>query len=313
MDILPVLESIARLLPELPAQSVEDQLVTFDALLNVTPAEQRPAAAQLLTDAARAAAVPDLRDRLLQAAAAVIAGSPCALTPDGLTAAQAAAAQTVTQAEWEERIARNPLPPPPAESPVTEEDEDEDNDEEESDDYREAAPSPLPHLPVRHFFPGLVVRIGRDFTDAQGRSLCTGDLHKLISLEAGKSGYLLNLIVRTVRLNSTGQAEIIGNADNAWFQPVPSIDCLEALCEALTDALDTAEADEAFDDGDSEPIEDLRSDLEDCAAWLSRSAASESTPRCQSAAAAAGLFGQDHPIAVWAHLLFAAIQSAGPR
>jgi hypothetical protein len=111
MDCRPVLESIVRVLSIVPG--VEDQLVVFDSLVNVSEPEHRPEAAQMLRGAAASSSDPERRERLLRAAEAVDAGRPCAFTPDGLSAQQAAASQTVTAAEWEQRVARSPLPPPP--------------------------------------------------------------------------------------------------------------------------------------------------------------------------------------------------------
>lgn len=140
MDATGALESIAGLLTSLPQQSVEDLLVTFDALVGVSDESLRPAAAQLLRKTAETSQDPARRERLLSAAGAVAAGQPCALTADGLTAKQAAAAQTVTQEEWEDRIARTPLPPLPGD--LAEEDEEE--DESEDSPYMEEEPPPLP-------------------------------------------------------------------------------------------------------------------------------------------------------------------------
>jgi len=57
-------------------------------------------AAEVLRDAAGAAASDERRKRLMMAAAAVEEGRPCAVTPEGLTAQQAAAVQTVREEDW---------------------------------------------------------------------------------------------------------------------------------------------------------------------------------------------------------------------
>jgi hypothetical protein len=92
MDCGLVLETIARVLAAVPI--VEDQLVTFDALVGVSEPEHRTEAARMLRDAASSCSDPARRDRLMAAAEAVAAGGPSAFTPEGLSAQQAAAAQS---------------------------------------------------------------------------------------------------------------------------------------------------------------------------------------------------------------------------
>ena len=307
-----MLESIARLIPSLPEPAIEQQLLTFDALLGVSDLPTRPAAAQLLRDASAASPDPACRERLLRAADAVAAGEPCAFTPDGLSAKQAAAAQTVTQQEWEERVANSPLPPLP-ELDTDEHDDDED-DADDEEDYMQAEPPKLPHLPVRHFFSGLVIRAARDFTDSQGRAICSGDRLKLLSCEPTDDGYVLSPIVRWIRLSAADpvHAAIIENADNAWLQPVPSIHCLEELREAIDRELSVADEDEEMDDDDIERIETLRDDVEACEAWLSQSGERLPAPRCRSGSLAARVFGRDHHLAGWIRLLYAGVTVALP-
>lgn len=303
MDTTPVLESIAAVLATLPPESVEDQLVTFDVLVGVSDAGQRPVAAQILQKAADTCTDPSRRERLLRAAADIASGAPCALTPDGLTAKQAAAAQTVTQEEWERRVAESPAFAAEVAEPDAEED-----DDEEDDDYMEEAPPALPHLPVRHFFPGLVVRAARDFVDAQGRAVCGGDLLRLINCDQDDTGlYVLNLLVRTVRLKKHDHDEIIENAGNAWLQPVPTSDCLEDLCLAIEVPLGTADEDERFDDDDIERIDTLREDVERCREWLEKDGDRGPAPVCRNGGIAAKLFGRDHELAAWLPLLFSAV------
>jgi hypothetical protein len=310
VDVTAVLESIARLFPSLPEQAIENQLVTFDALVAVAGKGQRTAAAQLLREVAASCLDSARNERLLRAANAVAAGQPCALTPDGLSAKQAAAVQTVTADEWEERLVRQPLPLPPGDSELASEDDEEDAEP----DYMEEQPPQLPHLPVCHFFPGLLVRVGRNFADAQGRALCSGDLLRLLSCElTDAGGYILNLPVRTVRLSAGACHEaIIENAANAWFQPAPSIECLQELCEAINSALSTAGEDQEMDEDDSDRIETLRDEIEVCEEWLLRPGERGPAPQGRSAPLAARIFGRDHNLTAWIRLLFAGIAVALP-
>jgi hypothetical protein len=88
------LEAMSQALPAVPDDVLESQLVTFDMFVNLEGASCRATAAGLLRDAAQQCTQDSRRNRLIDAADAVAAGKPCALTPEGLTAQQAAAAST---------------------------------------------------------------------------------------------------------------------------------------------------------------------------------------------------------------------------
>jgi hypothetical protein len=313
VDATAALQSIAGLLVSLPDESVEGMLVTFDALAGVSDEALRPAAAQLLRNAAGSCQDAARRERLLKAAAAVAAGQPCALTPGGLTWKQAAAAQTVTQAEWDERVAQNPLPPLPGESEAPADEEPED---EEADDstYMEEEPPKLPHLRVRHFFPGLVVRVGRDFADAYGQAGCSGDLLKVLALDSTGDGCAVYFLERDIHLstNVAGHEEILKNAGNAWFQPVPTRACLEDLLEAVDRSLSEVEEGDDDEDAEIERIEALREDVDKCRDWLSQSGERGPAPRCGSGRLANKVFGRDHAMTQWVPLLFAAVAVCMP-
>jgi hypothetical protein len=297
MDTSKVLEAMVKVFPSLPDQTVEEQLVVFDALLNVSDPGQRSGSAELLKRAASEAGTPARRDRLLQASEAVAAGKPCDFTPDGLSAAQAAAAQTTTADKWQE-------PQFGSQEPEVREEDDDDQE-----DLMEEAPPQLPHLPVRHFFDGLVVRVAQPFTDSQGRKLSTGELLELISYDPSPDGScVLNVLVRTVRLNPKAHGQVLENADNSWLQPVPSTDCLNDLCEAIHLALDKEDEDL---DAESEEDEDkidwigtLRDDVAACLEWMQDH---RKRPKPSSAPLAAKVFGRNHPAVAWIRLLYAAV------
>jgi hypothetical protein len=122
MDTRETLASMAKALPELPQDTVESYLLTFGTLVHFGEQEHRPEVAGFLRDAAGLCADPSRKERLLRAAGAVIAGEAVALTPDGQTWQQAAAAQTVGIDEWVE-------PPEPAYPPEEIEEEEEEEDE----------------------------------------------------------------------------------------------------------------------------------------------------------------------------------------
>jgi len=129
MNTLEPLAAIAKTLPALPQDSIESTLLTFGTLVHFGDPEHRPEAACYLREAAEQCGDAARRDRLLRAAGAVIAEEPLALTPEGLTWQQAAAAQTIGIDEWVE-------PPEPVYPPeeIEEEDEDELEDELEDDE-----------------------------------------------------------------------------------------------------------------------------------------------------------------------------------
>ncbi len=102
MDTRDTLQAIAKSLPDLPQDTVESMLVTFDTLVHFGDQEHRPEAALFLRDAAVLCSDEAQKDRLMSAADSVIAGEPVALTPDGQTWQQAAAAQTVSAEDWVE-------------------------------------------------------------------------------------------------------------------------------------------------------------------------------------------------------------------
>ena len=118
MDTRETLQSIAKSLPGLPRDTLESMLVTFDTLVHFGDQGTRPEAALYLREAADGCGDVAQKDRLLRAADSVEAGGAVALTPDGQTWQQAAAAQTVRAEDWVE-------PPEPvyaveAEDPVEE-------------------------------------------------------------------------------------------------------------------------------------------------------------------------------------------------
>lgn len=313
MDATAALQSIAGLLTSLPDASVEGLLVTFDTLAGVSDEALRPAAAQLLRNAADSCQDAARRQRLLEAAGTLAARQPCALTPDGLTWKQAAATQTVTQAEWDERVAQNPLPPLPGESEAP---ADEDSEDDEADDSpcMEEEPPRLPHLRVRHFFPGLVVRVGRDFADAYGQAVGSSDLLKVLAVDSADDGFAVIFLERNIHLgtNVAGHGEILENAGNAWFQPVPTSACLEDLLEVVDRFLSEVEEGDDDDDAQIESIEALREDVDECASWLSQSAERGPAPRCRGGRLAAKVFGRDHAMTQWVPLLFAAVSVCLP-
>ncbi len=322
MDTSAVLESIAKTLPVLPPEAVENSLVTFDVLVGVADAAQHPAAAQLLRDAAQLSD-ETRKQRLLAAASSVEAGEPCATTPDGLTWRQAAAAQTITldasQVEHWQDFVQFPEPPQSEEQP--------DSDEPiEPLEIMEREPPKLPRLRVRQFFPGLVVRVRREIQDVYGTVFVAGHVLHLESCQSsGAEGgqTILELPDRTLYLDASMPdcAAILANNGNAWFQPVPSASCLESLCEEI-DRLLTQFEEAASDDEDEDEDEDaanperamlaaIRQDLERCQDWLSSSVKRGGRPRCDSGPLAAQVFGRNHLLAAWVPLLFAAIEYCG--
>jgi len=106
-------------------------------------------------------------------------------------------------------------------------------------------PPALPHLPTRHFFRGLAARVGRDFEDTHGGRFCGTDLLTDISPPRvlPRSGLIsINARPKSINLDAGRHADILENGNNEWFQPVPTVECLTGLCDALAQDLEkTAE------------------------------------------------------------------------
>jgi len=285
VDITGALESIAKSLPGLPREAIESMLVTFDTLAGLGVESCRPDAARMLRDAAVLCPDPAGQERLLRAADSVAAGEPCARTPDGLTWQQAAAANTITMEQWRERGGDAAPPEEPAEPPA------------------------LPHLRVRHFFPGLVVRVAREFSDVDGLHVPRGESMCFRSYRrSGRDEYTLSFRERNLRLGIGDAAHqaIVENAGNRWFQPVPSMECLQELWEIVDERLSEADLDEPS----SEFVQPIVEDLEECQAWLFEEGERGPAPRCASGALAAEIFGDDSELAAWIPLLFAGVAAA---
>jgi hypothetical protein len=282
------LELIARSLPHLPPESVESMLVTFDTLANLAGEASRPEAVRFLQDAAAQCQDPASKERLLRAADAVAAGEPCALTPEGLTGQQAAAASTITLEEWQARG---------GDAALLEE---------------ELWPPALPHLRVRHFFRGLVVYVARQFSDANGLAMPSGERMCFRKFRrSGKDEYTLSFRERNLRLrvDEPSQQAIFENEGNQWFQPEPSIGCLRELCDLVDERLSEA----GLHEPESEFAEPIVADFEECQAWLFEQGERGPAPQCESGVLAAGIFGGDSELAAWIPLLFAGVAAAGSQ
>jgi len=287
------LAPLAQMLATLPDESVEGLLSAFDSVVQVSDAALRPSAAEMLRDTAARCPNAARRERLMRAAGDVAAGQPCAVAP----------VQYDTAVEV-------PLPPPV---------EDVEEEEDDDDPFMEEPPPKLPHLPVRHFFPGLVVRVAKDFRDSHGRAVCAQDLLKVFAFEKDGDDYTVSFLERTVPLKTAveGHAEILENAGNAWFQPAPTVDCLDDLADLIDRRLEAAEEDddeEDYDDDDDEgddsrleSIDRVRGEVAGCREWLEKTGDRGSAPKCVSGKLAAGIFGRDDIVTAWIRLLFAAI------
>jgi hypothetical protein len=232
----------------------------------------------------------------------VAAGEPCALEP---------ALPTMTLEQWQAQGGD----PVFSEGELEGEDEFEDElegeregegeleTEGELEDEWEGELPALPQLPARHFFPGLVVRVRQEFTDANGRIL-PADL-TLCLLKSGQSGgdHTLIFMEGTCRLDQQHQS-ILENAGNAWFHPVPSRKCLGELCDAILQRLRQADDLEQDDD---DLVEEFFGDVEECQGWL-LGTGEVSAPELKNAGFAAKVFGRRSEVAAWVALLAAGMK-----
>jgi len=311
MDSVDPMYSIAGMLVSLADEAVEPLLVTFDALVDTARTPRRTEAAALLREKAAECGDPARSARLRIAADALDAGRPCALTPEGLTWLEAAkeAAKTSPE-EWRARARDasrerpDDLPaiaPPDRDFPPVILDEPR---------YR------LPRLKVRHFFPGLVVRLRRSVIDTEGHEAPAGQRLRLLRMDVrGKEGeavYHLHFEERSLRLDGVPQDDrsIIGNGGNGWFQPVPERDALTDLWQLVDGRLAAAES--ALEDQDDPDQLDgdmllaVRTDLDLCGNWL-QSDGTRRRPVLDCAPVAVEYFGKTSDMAAWVTLLFAAI------
>jgi hypothetical protein len=155
----------------------------------------------------------------------------------------------------------------------------------------------LPHLPVRHFFPGLVVRAVRDFETIPAGAILTFQSGK----RTGRNEFTLTFREHTVKL-ALDDARL-QNSGNQWFEPVPTIECLQELWTLVDERFEDAALDEP----------DIRDDLDDCDVWLFAEEDDDRgpTPRCESGEQASAIFGADNAMAYWLPLLFAGVASHG--
>lgn len=176
---------VARTLPEVPPENVEDQLVTFDMFTGLLGDDWRPEAAALLRAAAERCAGEGRRGRLLRAAMAVEAGRPCARTPEGLTATEAAEAST---GGWE--------------------------------DVREAAET----FTVWDFRPGMLIRVKQGFRDFDGQEIAEGETLRFRekTFFHYDGGHTLYFEEKTIRLAEIvpENVPVIENQDSAYFEAV---------------------------------------------------------------------------------------------
>src|SRR5258708_5926276 len=200
-------------LHDVPPEVVESQLVTFDMFIELEGDGCRAHAAQLLGEAASRCLESSRRERLLRAAESVLKKEPCAVTEEGLTHAQAAAAQTISLEEWEKQ--------------------------KDSTLQEPKGPPPIPHFGVWDLFPGLAVRIGRTFKDCFGQKLSEGEILHFLKLDylPYHGGYTLKFQEKEIRLAETApdieNDLIIENEGNSYFQPIPNRDSLLACYQLI--------------------------------------------------------------------------------
>ena len=301
MDSMGLLRAIADMLVSLADEAVEALLLTVDALVDAADSPCRAEAAALLEQKAGDCAAPGRAARLREAAAAIAAGMPCALTASG--------------ADWRGAVAEAAAAPP--EGPVWHDHDILSEVEETAEDPIILGDQPrLPRLKLRYFYPGLVVRLRRPLLDIDGAEAPIGQRLKLTKLaiqgREGRAVYRLDFEERRFRLEPEPQDDksVIGNGGNGWFQPVPELDALEALWELLDtllyEAERTVEEQDDPDQIDGDMLLTLRTDLDDAGDWLQEPMGRQ-PPRLLCAPVAAEFFGKGSDMAVWFDLLFAAI------
>ena len=241
------MESIARTRPDVPEDTVESQLVTFDMFINLIGDGSREPAAKVLREAAARCTSDFHRERILRAADEVAAGRPCGFTPEGLTAAQAAKASTV-------------------------------------DIDPEFALTPLPHVTVWDLFPGIVIRVAQDFADFDRNQVHAGELLHLVekSYFAYDGGHTLTFTEGVIRLAEIDHVTepVIQNEGNAYFEPAPDLESLRHCWQWLDRQLDL------FDLASVKQATAIRAEIDLCGQWLNRAEPRGVPPRCITGALA---------------------------
>lgn len=235
------MESIARTLPDVPEDTVESQLVTFDMFINLVGDYCREPAAKLLREAAARCPGDFHRERIVRAAEEVAAGRPCAFTTEGLTAAEAAKASTVSI-------------------------------------DAESAYSPLRHVTVWDLFPGIVIRVMQDFEDFDRERIDAGELLHLVekSYFAYDGGHTLTFAEKVIRLAEIDPATepVIQNEGNAYFEPAPELDSLRRCWQWLDQHWDL------YDLTGVEEAPAIRAEIDSCGQWLNRDEPRGAPPQC---------------------------------
>jgi hypothetical protein len=256
------LEFYASVLHEIPDEAVESHLFSFDSSLGPGGDDLRAGAAQLLRTAAARCTGPRA-ERLSRAADAVVRGEPCARNEQGLSWREATEVNTCTLEEWEKLGPQWPSDKPPE----------------------------IPHLDFWNLFPGLVVRIARDFEDYSWNSLHAGDFLHFRELDyfAKEGGFTLTFVEKELRLGElipTNQP-VIENEGNAYFEPYPSIESLYACYLSIRHAWAQLDLRRRW----QTPI--LLGEIDACGRWLTQEGKRGDPPVCTNSALAVLLFPLD--------------------
>ncbi|MEO7651992.1 MAG: hypothetical protein ABIZ80_16130 [Bryobacteraceae bacterium] len=215
--------------------------------INLAGGYCREPAAKLLRETAARCTGDFNRERILRAAEEVAAGRPCAFTPEGLTAAEAAKASTVG------------IDP-------------------------QTALAPLPHISVWDLFPGIVIRIVQDFEDFDRDKVHAGELLHLVekSYFAYDGGHTLAFEEKVIRLAEIdpGTEPVIQNECNAYFEPAPDLDSLRRCWQWLHQRW------HLYDLTSVEQAAAIRAEIDACGEWLNRPGPRGAPPQCITGALA---------------------------
>lgn len=252
------LELVSTHLHDVPPEVVESQLVTFDMFIGLEGDGCRTHAAQLLQEAATRCSETSRRERLLRAAEAVLKKEPCAVTEEGLTQAQAAAAQTMSLEEWEKQKGKASQEP--------------------------AGPPPIPQFGFWDLFPGLTVRIARTFKDCFGEESHEGDILHFLKRDflPYHGGITLTFREKEIRLAETApdieNDLIIANEGNSYFQPIPNRESLLACWQLIRQQWNFLRVGSAV-----EHAAEIRAEIDACVCWLKAKGDRGPAPVCVTA------------------------------
>jgi hypothetical protein len=159
----------------------------------------------------------------------------------------------------------------------------------------------MPSLTVRWFFPGLVVRVAKAFSDFDGQAIVAGEIFHIVDETFFPYEDGVSLIAeKTIRLsgNVDDNAVVIYNDSNAFFEPVRCLDSARACLKLIDSYWELPQV------HDAEHAREVRADIDIASAWLQNHQPGAVPPNCTTLALVAQMFPMQPALRVLIPLLF---------